>query len=405
MVRIGVIADDLTGANDAGLQFAKAGLETMVAVAGGDIISDVVVVNTQSRALPADEASRRAADAARRLDAVLLYKKMDSTARGPWGAELAAIMEITGRRLALVTPAFPAQGRTVVHGRVWVAGVPLEQSEFAGDPAFLLHTGDLAALLAAQGAGPVWHAGLELIERGPAALADYVRQVGAGVIICDAERGEHLQSIAGAAAVLRPAPLLCGSAGLAAAVPAAFGWPARAQRQAIRGAPVLIVAGSRHPATVRQCIAAEAAGAARFNLDPIALTDRPASPGQCRQAAAALAGGRDVILCLDPRAPAAAEKAEAIANGLAATALRVISDAGRPGALALSGGDVAYAFCRQADVWAMRLLDEILPGIPAGRLLGGLLDNMPAATKAGGFGASDAWVRVAQYFRGNSGEL
>jgi len=68
------------------------------------------------------------------------------------------------------------------------------------------------------------------------------------------------------------------------------------------------------------------------------------------------------------------------------------------GALLLSGGDTAAEVCRAIGARAIELQDEILPGLPAGRLSGGLFDGVAVATKSGAFGPPDALIQVAEYF-------
>src|SRR5581483_622591 len=129
---LGIQADDLTGACDAGAPFAARGLSTLVVVPGptgarADPVPEpaVGVVATESRGLPADRARARARTAAAALASAgpaALYKKLDSTARGHVGAELAGVLEGAGLAATVVAPAFPAQARTVVNGQVRVAG-------------------------------------------------------------------------------------------------------------------------------------------------------------------------------------------------------------------------------------------------------------------------------------------
>ena len=63
----------------------------------------------------------------------ICIKKIDSTLRGNVAAETLAAMHALGRANAIIVPAFPAQGRTVVGGMVHVNGVPLPQTGFARD--------------------------------------------------------------------------------------------------------------------------------------------------------------------------------------------------------------------------------------------------------------------------------
>jgi uncharacterized protein YgbK (DUF1537 family) len=71
-----------------------------------------------------------------------------------------------------------------------------------------------------------------------------------------------------------------------------------------------------------------------------------------------------------------------------------------PGALLLSGGDTALAVCRALGAYRIDLIDEIEPGIPFGRLVGGMRDGCLVATKSGGFGTPDSLIKVADFFGG-----
>ena len=116
-MRLGLIADDLTGANDTGVQFALRGARTLVPLDWHDLKSlsraaDVLVLNTNSRAVPARVAAERAriaAEALRRAGVEAVYKKIDSTFRGNIGPELDAILDVFPSPLAVLTPAFPPE--------------------------------------------------------------------------------------------------------------------------------------------------------------------------------------------------------------------------------------------------------------------------------------------------------
>src|SRR5215208_212421 len=91
---IGVIADDLTGAADTGVQFVRAGYRTAVFFRATDVLADdldAVSLDTDSRAMPAGFAAKRVLDAAHiARGASVVYKKLDSTLRGNVAAELVA---------------------------------------------------------------------------------------------------------------------------------------------------------------------------------------------------------------------------------------------------------------------------------------------------------------------------
>jgi len=196
-----VIADDLTGAGDAGVQFAAAGMRTrtlrgdwMPAHLAG---AEVVVVDTASRGLTAAEAYRRVRAAAERLQEAavqLVYKKVDSTLRGPLGAEIDAVMDVCRPTMALVCPAYPAQGRTLVDGVLLVGGVPVAKTPAAADPQAPVQESHVPTLLTRQMRRPVqWlqrpaagYSGTHLMAKLRALKESY--DDAGGIVVCDSWR-------------------------------------------------------------------------------------------------------------------------------------------------------------------------------------------------------------------------
>ncbi|MTA14995.1 MAG: hypothetical protein F2534_20565, partial [Actinobacteria bacterium] len=144
--RLVVTADDTTGALETAATCADLGwVATVAPYATSDVeppappdgatdrAGDRVlrVVDLRSRHVPADDAAARTRGALAAGPALRAHK-IDSTLRGNWAAELAAIVD-AGRQVLLV-PAFPAAGRTCVAGTVLVDGVPVDRTVFAQDP-------------------------------------------------------------------------------------------------------------------------------------------------------------------------------------------------------------------------------------------------------------------------------
>lgn len=404
-----IVADDLTGACDTGAVFAQAGFPTRVLLdpaymegSLGIAEKGVLVVTTESRHLPDGEAARsveRALSGLPRVSNGQIYKKIDSTLRGQPGSELAALMRSLKLERALVAPAFPAQGRTVRDGHLLVNGARLEETVFGGEA----RSGALAEVFAA--AGPVHLLGLVDIRRG----ADWVagRLAGQGVWLADAEADDDLHILAEASrqSGLR---LLCGSAGLAraAAALAAEGtvWGLSGiVNEPIANlnpvGPVLVVSGSRHPATQGQIAAAERAGLrlCRPSLSDLRIADRTASY------AAALAGvmtaGYSLVLSAEGLTSALGEEAQ-VARELAGLACAALARVRAAGGLVLTGGDIAAAVLRELDCRAIDLGGEIQPGLGWGRLVGGHRPGLAVATKAGGFGGEDALAAAVAFLKG-----
>ena len=106
---VAIIADDLTGAADSGVQLARSGYRTAVAFRGASILPtedlDAVAVDTDSRPLPAGFAAKRVLEAGHAVrDARIVYKKIDSTLRGQIPAELAAALGKAGATMAFSRP-------------------------------------------------------------------------------------------------------------------------------------------------------------------------------------------------------------------------------------------------------------------------------------------------------------
>ena len=136
---LAIIADDLTGAADSGVQLKRSGYRTAVVFRRADLPPEVdldaVAVDTDSRSSPAGFAAKRVLEAGRAMNnARVIYKKIDSTLRGPIAAELAAALGATGRTKAVVAPAFPSAGRTTFEGVQLVNGKPVHQTGLAYDP-------------------------------------------------------------------------------------------------------------------------------------------------------------------------------------------------------------------------------------------------------------------------------
>lgn len=121
--RFGLIADDLTGACDAGVHFRRLSWHVQVLLDPTAPLpeADLTVLCTHSRSAPPERARQTVASCAQRLGKAgrrLLYKKLDSTLHGNLGAEIDAILDQDANRFALVCPAFPDMGRHYERGEL-----------------------------------------------------------------------------------------------------------------------------------------------------------------------------------------------------------------------------------------------------------------------------------------------
>ncbi|MDD5169836.1 MAG: four-carbon acid sugar kinase family protein [Syntrophales bacterium] len=439
MSKLAIIADDLTGANDTGVQFAKRGLKTIVLLDADHLRrmpdEEVVVMDTYSRALPPDAAYRKVVETARLFrDSCQfpdIYKKIDSTLRGNPGAEIDAIMDVCGQEMAIVAPAFPANGRITVGGYHLLHGVPLEATEISRDPVAPVRESHVPTLLARQAKRKVGHVGIKHILAGPEVIRAAMEEVfvsGMRIVVCDAWQEEHLQMIAAAAVRLEKHLLWVGSAGLAQYLPQVLGLGAemrgmekdRLEEDQLEKAPVVVIAGSMSEISRSQVARLQKECAvAVVEADPCALGQpetEATESGRCLGAALhAAKAGSDVVITLGQSAEtmgtihdqgrssglSGKQTAAAVADALGGLC-RQIAAAVQLSGLVLTGGDIAISSCRHLGATGFRILEEVAPGIPAAILKGGMCDGMLVVTKAGAFGATDALVEAVAWLRCNA---
>jgi len=390
-----IIADDLTGACDTGAAFARQGFDTRVILKTGGQSgdSDVLVYSTESRYLPED---RAAGSVSRVLDQLpveqypILFKKIDSTLRGHPASELKAVMEKLRLERVLLTPAFPAQGRTVHAGQLWIRGERLEDTVFATPSS----QGNLARLF--DFSPTLYLLDLQSIRKGEAALAQVLAQRSHGIFIADAESDSDLDVIAkaGLTAGIR---LWCGSAGLGRSLAASLG-PVDADVQSEKPeGPWLVVAGSRSPVTLVQVTRLEQDGA-----KVVSLEDGDVSPddahrrlaSKAHSAAAGLEAGNTVVISTRSLSDSPGKERVVAACLALLTAFILDSVTHFPAGLVLTGGDIAAAVCENLSCSSLRLLDELEPGLALGRMVDGKSPGLWVITKAGGFGREDTLLNV-----------
>ncbi len=389
-MHVAIIADDLTGAADTGVQFARAGYRTAVAFRGAPIPPaedlDAVALDTDSRTMPAGFAAKRVLEAGYAVQrARIVYKKLDSTLRGPVAAELAAALGATGRDLAVVAPAFPAAGRTTVEGVQLVRGVPVHETEAGDDPRTPVEEGNILTLLAASFPSVRSLRVEDLLD--PAVVRGTLDD---GVcVVADARRDEDLESLV--RAVPDPSAVLwAGSAGLAFALAEAYPGPCAGMASAHPAAArrVLVVVGTLSAASREQLrTLADERGCAT-----VAVSGRQGAAKEALgPAREALSGSACAALySVEERdASGAGSFAEALAGVVAALSEDELFDA-----LVLTGGETAVAVARRLGAVGIRLEGEVEPGIPVGYLIGPRPYRV--VTKAGAFGEPGTLVRAAE---------
>jgi uncharacterized protein YgbK (DUF1537 family) len=382
-----IVADDLTGAMDSAGPFAALGIETWVVAVPMHCdpaslkSARVVSVNTDTRHLSADRAAARVRDIVCHLGAGgfdIVVKKIDSTLRGNVIAETMALLDISGRREALIAPAFPAQGRTVRGGIVYVDGKPLAQTAFAKDALSPPPLAPLDEVFAA--AKP----GLRVKTVAPPDAFDG----GTDIWIADSETDADLTNIVESFAPRMHSVLMVGSAGLTRALAQVCvdGHPAPSGPQHVTGTIVFAV-GSRATRSAEQVEALAAEPETTVLLAP-----------NGRLQSAKIPSARNLVLKATADDEGNEGDAECVAANMAKHAIEIVRGA-RAEALVATGGDTAIAILAASGNPALQVLGDLMPGIPYARIRLGSA-SLWLVTKAGGFGGRDTFRDVARRLRG-----
>jgi D-threonate/D-erythronate kinase len=371
-----VIADDLTGAADAGVQLLRAGYRTAVIfqaerVPAADL--DTVCFDTDSRALPAGFAAKRVLEAARAArGARVVYKKLDSTLRGNVSAELAAASGAAGRKFTIVAPAFPAAGRTTVDGTQLVHGVPVDETEMRNDPRTPVLEAHIPTLLADA------FSSVGILDIDDLVDSGRIRRVleENACVVVDAAHDSDLEALV--RAVPDPAEALwAGSAGLALALGSTYAGPhaGNISDQRAPAHPVLVVVGSLSE------VAREQVRRLVEEYGEVSLPVKAEVPENTVAAAREALAGRGCAVVHSPEARDASSAS--FVDPLAEVVAR-LADKGTFEGLVLTGGETAVGVARRLGASGIKLQGEVETGVPIGTLIGP--NPYPVVTKAGGFG-------------------
>jgi uncharacterized protein YgbK (DUF1537 family) len=323
-------------------------------------------------------------------------KKMDSTLRGNIGSELEKMMQVLGCTIAVVAPAFPAAGRVTREGCCYVYGTLLTETEFASDPKTPVAHADIATLIGLQSTIACHH---ETIHTLGCALrqADSPPQV----LIVDAQTNDDLDSII-ATVVQSEAPvLLAGSAGLCDAL---------ARHLAVKQhGPLLAVVGSMSEIAQQQIAALRG----HPRIQQIEIDINKAFTGDTEsdveRVVSAIQQNRHCIVSTPNDANARrnidelcrfhgksrTELGEQICRHLAQL-LQLALNGSQPGALYLSGGDVAIAVATRLKATGFQIIGRVAQCVPYGHFLGSSWQG-PVMTKAGGFGSETTLREVVDF--------
>jgi len=258
---IGIIADDLTGANDTALQFHLKGCNTQILLDYASV--PVSKINTQAWAISTETRNKSPKDSAQIVKEATkylinnfnienIYKKIDSTLRGNIAQECLAVLEVMGGDAAVIVPAFPSEGRTTVGGYHLLKGMPIERTDVARDPHFPVSQSHVPTLLQNQVNNPeiVAHIQLNTVMKGAGPILMELKKMveeHKKLIVIDAVTTTDMEQIALAIEKCNSKLLPCGSAGLAQVMTKCWLPDTKYQHitKVIPSLPIFILSGSK----------------------------------------------------------------------------------------------------------------------------------------------------------------
>ena len=407
-MKIGVIADDFTGASDIALTLAEGGMRTVqyVGVPAAKVQdTDAGVVALKTRSCSPAEAVTQSLQACRWLQAQgaeqIVFKvcsTFDSTDQGNIGPVAAVLADHLQETHVITCPAFPENGRSVFMGHLFVHDMLLNESGMQDHPLTPMKDADLRRVLAAQTDWDITHVPVGTVRDGVGALQSAISGLAKSMVIVDAIQNEDLLALGAAAKGRR---LLTGGSGIAIGLPANFGASPAAPDWSPNTGRGVVLSGSCSRATRRQVERfakdhpiREIGAAEVFDNASLAST---LTKWVLSQSAPAL-----VYSSADPDAVRAAQTKygkSKTANAFEALFSEVaarLADAGIS-RMVVAGGETSGAVVEGLGAQSLRIGPRLAAGVPAVKVDD---RNLALALKSGNFGGdsffSEALDRMTQ---------
>lgn len=407
---LGVIADDVTGATDLASYLVAEGVATAlsfgVPAAGAEVPDDgCLVVALKTRSVPAAEAveqSLRAARALRDAGVPRLYVKFcstfDSTPDGNIGPVAAALADLVGCRVTLLTPSAPAHGRTVYKGHLFVGDALLQDSPMRHHPVNPMTDSNLVRLLGAQTRAPVALLDRDRLTQSGSTLVAWVAGIAPGtLLVTDAISDDDLMVLARLVEELG-SPLVGGSAGLAHALARVRGRKRPATPPSIPDGPAVVISGSCSAATAEQ-VAWYRRSHPSYRVDPVRVAAGTDVVGEARAFVARHLAASPLVHAATTREEVAAAQralgvtaaARLVEQTLAACAAEAVALGARR--IVVAGGETSGAVLQRLGVRTVRIGPSLDPGV-----CWSITTTQPAlglVLKSGNFGSPDLFDRAA----------
>jgi len=425
-MKIGVVADDLTGANATGVRLNKQGFTSATVVFNRDIPKgnkiNAVCIDTDTRYARDDVIVKRINSAIKKLDvwgADVISKRIDSTVRGNIGLEIDTALDIIGEKsVAIVVPSFPDSGRVVSGGYMLVNGNALQFTDVANDPVRPIKSSCVPTLIKNQSKNKVTHICLSDVLEGTDNLRKKMERSimqENRIIVIDAISNEDINIIAKSMAEIKDTFLIPVDPGPLTAVYATV-----LSQNVRKQSKIIVTVGSITDITHKQIeylksrmnsvlIHVSAEKLASFQSDwekEVMRVTNKALEKIHKEDVLIITTNKGEGGLIDIQEIADKEDvvedaiAKRITDGLAKITRQVVEHSEvKVGGCFTSGGDVTASLCAVTMASGIKLEDEILPLVAYGTLLDGHLPYLPIITKGGMVGETDAIYQSVKYLK------
>lgn len=423
-MKVGIIADDLTGANGTGVKLTKLGFHVSTMVNYNNMPSDIqtnaVIIDTDSRyssELIASNRVMKVVENLKKWHADIIGKRIDSTIRGNIGVELDTLLEcLDDKSIVILTPSYPESHRIMSGGYLLVKGQPVQLSDVSMDPIKPVVNSYVPEVIQQQSKNSVGHIPLKIILDKEEAVANRIEKEfseGKRIIVVDGISDEDMEVIANAMALVKNLNVIPADPGpLTAAYVRSINLKFKQEKK------IILTIGSVTSNSHKQLdyliekrklypvyVSAEKLASTSITWDEevekvisaakklminqniiIVTTDSPE------------AGILNLKIIAKKESVSEEYLAKRISDGLAKiTRILVVESGFEIGGCLTSGGDITASFCSIGLAEGIRLNEEILPLVAHGYFIGGYFDQLPIVTKGGTAGDLNALYNCVKY--------
>ncbi len=368
-MKIGIVADDFTGANDVALQLIKYGIRVKSFV-DVDEIEGNFIYTTETRNSTEKEARKKLEEfflkiKEQKIDKV--YKKIDSTLRGNIKTEIEVFLEnIEKNEKIAVIVSFPRAERIVKNGKLYVKGELLENTDFARDPYWTLTSSDVLNYFPGKL--------INLQEIRGKDFFEALKKHEENLLVFEAETEKDLELIAENLVKSGYDKYITASSGIMEQLLNCWGY---------KKEKMLLVAGSCNPTNIKQI--------ADFieEFEPT-VYDYYIDENRVDF----IEGNEEVLILRTIRDHKKSQKTREELNSLISNLIKKIVDENEIKKVALSGGDISLSFMDKFSLKNIEILSEIEPGIAFG-----IAKEFKIITKPGGFGGEKIYKNIYSFFK------